>query len=181
MALFFVSGNLGKFAEIQALVPEIELLALDLVEIQASEGEAIVRAKLAAARSLHAGDLLVEDTSLHLDALGGLPGPFVKWFLEAIGAAGLADLALKLGEDRATARTIVGYAPAEGEVAIFEGAVSGRIVAPRGDRGFGWDPVFVPEGSTKSFAQMDPEEKQALSMRRIALERFARFRSRAAS
>ncbi len=175
MTLYFITGNTGKFAEVQALVPEIERLDLDLAEIQDFDARRIVAAKLAEARRHQDGAFLVEDTSLYLDALNGLPGPFIKCFLERLGDAGIARLASTLGNDRAVARTVLGYAAPDGQVAIFEGAVAGKIVAPQGDRGFGWDKIFVPDGAEASFGQMEPELKQAYSMRRLAVERFLSF------
>lgn len=178
--LYFITGNAGKFAEVRALVTEVERLDLDLAEIQEFDARRIVTAKLAEARRHHAGAFLVEDTSLYLDALNGLPGPFIKWFLDRLGDAGIARLALTLGNDRARARTVLGYSAQDGQITLFEGEVTGTIVTPRGDRGFGWDKIFVPDGAEASFGQLEPEQKQAFSMRRMAVERFiAYYRARA--
>ena len=175
MPLYFITGNAGKFAEVQALVPEVERLDIDLLEIQEFDARKIVAAKLDEARRHHDGAFLVEDTSLYLDALNGLPGPFIKWFLNRLGDAGIARLASTLGDDRARARTVLGYAAPDGQVAVFEGEIAGRIVAPRGDQGFGWDKIFVPDGTEASFGEMHPRQKQAFSMRRLAVERFVTF------
>ncbi|MBM3270053.1 MAG: non-canonical purine NTP pyrophosphatase [Candidatus Sericytochromatia bacterium] len=175
MTLYFVTTSAGKFAEAERLIPGLRQLAADLPEIQEFDAAAIIRAKLDAARRGHEGEFIVEDTSLYLDALNGLPGPFIKWFLARLGPQGIYDLAEKLGDTRASARTCVGYADPGGVTRFFEGTVTGHVVAPRGERGFGWDPLFVPHGSDLTFAQMDPAEKQRFSMRRLALEDFRRF------
>ncbi len=177
MPLFFVTGNAGKLRELQSVIDGVQQLDLDLPEIQALDAEVIIRAKLAEARRQRPEvELIVEDTSLHLHCLNGLPGPLIKWFLKTIGADGLHELAQRLGNDRAEARTFIGHADAAGEVTFFEGSVSGRIVSPRGGGGFGWDQVFQPDGHDKTFAEMTPDEKNTISMRRIAIEKFRAYR-----
>jgi non-canonical purine NTP pyrophosphatase (RdgB/HAM1 family) len=172
MALYFITGSKNKFVEVQTVLHDIEQMDIDLVEIQELDAHAIIAAKLAEARKTHAGGaLIVEDTSLYLNDLNGLPGPLIKWFMKSIGNLGLAKLAQTFG-GAAVAKTIIGYADESGEVQFFEGEVHGEIVAPRGDTNFGWDPIFKPEGHDKTFAEMTAEEKNAISMRRIAAEKL---------
>lgn len=171
--LYFVTGSKNKFEEAKAILPELVQVDLDLPEIQDSDPQAIIRAKLEAAVAHQEGEFVVEDTSLYMEALNGLPGPLIKWFMKTIGIEGLSKIADAFGNDRASARTIVGYAKSNGEVAFFEGEVRGRIVKPIGSSNFGWDPIFLPDGHEHTFAEMAPEEKNEVSMRRIAFERFA--------
>ena len=110
-----------------------------------------------------------------MDAIPGLPGPLVKWFLETIGVKGLAEVAFKLGNTRAKAKTIIGYATGSEKIHFFEGEVVGSIVEPRVDTGFGWDLIFIPEGYTKTFAEMTQEEKNTISMRGKAAQKLAEF------
>lgn len=172
MDIFFVTGNQGKLREAQELLPNIKGINLDLVEIQELDPTKIIRAKLAEAQRSHTGRFIVEDTSLSLDDMNGLPGPLVKWFLQSIGVEGIYQLTQILGSARATARTWIGYANEQGEIAFFEGVISGTVVAPRGTGGFGWDAIFQPTGSSKTFAEMTPQEKHQFSMRRIAIEQL---------
>lgn len=173
MSLFFVTGNAHKLAEVKAILPQVEQLALDVPEIQSLDSHDVIRAKLEAACTQRPGDsFIVEDTSLCFDCLGGLPGPFVKFFEQALGRAGLAQLALRSGNAKATARTMIGYLPAAGQPVFFEGTIKGTIVAPRGESGFGWDPLFVPDGFDKTFAELGSEVKNTLSMRRKAVEQL---------
>jgi len=171
--LLFVSSNEGKAREVAAILgAAVERLDLDLPEIQALDVAAVARHKAEAAFA-HAGrPLLVEDTGLYLDALGGLPGALVRWFLATIGPAGICAL-LPPGADRsARARTAVAYCDGDG-VELFVGETRGAIVpAPAGAGGFGWDPIFRPDGAARTFAEMGAEEKNAHSMRRQALERL---------
>jgi len=167
MSLYFITGNQHKFDEIKAIIPEIERLELDLPEIQEIDPEVIIKEKLLEARKRHEGEFIVEDTSLVLDCLNGLPGPLIKWFLKALTNRGLYDLAAKYGVFGAAARTTIGYADAQGEVRFFAGVTRGALVPPRGggNFAFGWDPIFKPEGSAKTHAEMTREEKNAVSQR----------------
>lgn len=163
------TGNADKVREVQALISEIECFNLDLPEIQAIDPQLVIAAKLGEARKYHAGALLVEDTSLTLDGMGGLPGPLIKWFMDAIGMDGIVALTTTFGT-RATARTLIGYADEQNEHHFFAGTLSGQIVPPRGSAGFGWDAIFQPDGQPKTFAEMNPDEKSQFSMRRMAVE-----------
>lgn len=174
MNISFITGNQGKLREAQELLPDIQGIDLDLVEIQELDATKIIRAKLAEAQRSHTGRFIVEDTSLSLDDMHGLPGQLVKWFLQSIGIEGIYQLAQTLRSARATARTFIGYANEHGKVAFFEGTISGMIVSPRGTNGFGWDAIFQPDHSFKTFAEMTPEEKQQFSMRRLAIEQLKR-------
>ena len=163
--LYFITGNAKKFAEAKAIIPEIQQLAIDLPEIQELNPQAILEAKLEAARSQHPeGSFLVEDTSLELDGLNGLPGPLIKWFLERLGSSGIQELVVGKSST-ATARTVIGYASEKGELEFFEGATTGQIVPPNTTESFGWDPIFLPDGSDKRYSEMTLEEKNATSHR----------------
>ncbi len=175
MSLYFITGSLGKFAEAKAILPELQQLAIDLPEIQEIDPRVIIDAKLRAALAVQRGSFIVEDTSLYIHSLKGLPGPLIKWFLKTLGNKGLAKIALSAGDAQAEAATIIGYAAGTGDISFFEGRIKGTIVAPRGDSGFGWDPIFVPDGYSVSFAEMSAEEKNKISMRKIAFQKLADF------
>jgi len=174
--LYFVTGNADKFREIQALIPNIQQLELDLDEIQSLDPQVVIEHKLDQAAQHHDGEFIVEDTSLSLDCLGGLPGTLVKWFGKAMDWPGLADLAARYDNQNATARTVIGYRDAQGRNHYVSGELRGRIVSPQGD-GFGWDPIFIPEGHNQTFGELGPEIKNAISMRRKAAEQLANLLS----
>lgn len=138
----------------------------------------IIRAKLTEAQRGRSGRFIVEDTSLYLDAMNGFPGPLIKWLVQSIGIEGIYQLTETFGSARATARTFIGYADEKREVSFFEGALSGRVVAPRGTNGFGWDAIFQPDQSSKTFAEMTSKEKHQFSMRRLAIERLQQHLSK---
>ncbi len=105
-----------------------------------------------------------------LDHLNGLPGALVRWFLLTIGPAGICALVPPGAPRGATARTAVARCDGE-RVDVFVGETRGVVVPkPRGEHGFGWDPVFQPDGSGRTFAEMEPGEKLRFGMRRKALD-----------
>ena len=169
---YFITSNKGKFEEVRAILSEIEQLDIDLLEMQEIDAHAVIRAKLEAAYAHHNGEFIVEDLSLHLECLNGLPGPLIKWFLKTIGNEGLVEIASKFGNDKATAKAMIGYARSADDIHFFEGVIEGRIVPPRGEGGFGWDSIFLPDGYDKTFGEMTQEEKNAISMRRIAVNKL---------
>ena len=171
----FITGNIDKFAEVNAIVPNLEQLDIDLPEIQELDAQLIIREKLDAARKHHSGEFIVEDTSLYLDCLNGFPGPLIKWFKQDIGINGIVDVCAKMGIDGARAKTIIGYAALDGEIHFFEGSVAGTIVNPKVVSKFGWDGIFMPDGYDKTFAEMTSEEKNAISHRKIAVTKLVEF------
>jgi len=107
----------------------------------------------------------VEETGLELAALNGFPGPLVRWMLEAVGPEGIARTALALGDPRARAMCALAWTDGEATV-VGRGATSGELVLPaRGENGFGWDPVFRPEGARRTYGEMDDAEKDAIGHR----------------
>jgi non-canonical purine NTP pyrophosphatase (RdgB/HAM1 family) len=175
MEIYFITGNKNKFEEAKSVIPELQQLDIDLPEIQEIDAKTIIKAKLAEAFRHKQSEFIVEDTSLYLDCLNGLPGPLIKWFLKTIGNDGLARLANSSGNAKAEAKTMIGFAKSIDDVHYFEGSLDGTIVSPRGDTSFGWDPIFQPEGSLKNFAEMSGEEKNAISMRKIAFTKLKQF------
>lgn len=175
MVLYFITGNQNKFREATAILgPGLERVELDLPEIQDIDAKRVIEEKLGEARKHQPGDFIVEDVSLELECLNGLPGPLIKWFLKTVGYEGLADIAKKYDNNRARAIATYGYY-SNGEIKFFEGIVDGKIVDPRGDNKFGWDPIFQPDGYKKTFAEMTVEEKNEISHRRLALNKLKEY------
>ncbi len=175
MKIQFTTGNVNKFKEAQKIVSDLKQLDIDLLEIQEIDAYEVIRAKLKEAQKHHKGTFVVEDTSLYLECLNGLPGPLIKWFEKSIGNEGLYDIAHKYDNYNAQAKTVVGYSDNNGNIEFFEGVIEGKIVSPQGDGDFGWGPIFVPDGQEKTFAQMNKEEKNKISMRKFAFEKLKEF------
>lgn len=175
--IYFITGNKNKFAEVKAVISEVEQLEIDLDEVQETDSHKIIEHKMKEALKHHSGPFMIEDTSLYFECLNGLPGPLIKWFMQKIGNEGLVSIVEKHGNRRAEAKTLIGYAKNANEIHFFEGSLKGEIVSPSGETNFGWDPIFKPEGYDKTFQQMTREEKNAISMRRIAAQKLKDFLS----
>ena len=180
--LLFITGNPNKLREARQILKgfDIESKDIEIPEIQEVNEQVIVEEKIRQALKLLDSEVFVENTSLCFDALNGLPGPLVKWFLKSVGRRGLVDMLSAYDNKTAYAKCYVGYGmPAkEGskeKILVFEGSVKGRIVEPTGESKFGWDPIFLPDGYDKTFAQMTEEEKNKISHRRLALEKFKKY------
>lgn len=173
--IYFITGSKNKFSEVQSILGEVEQFDIDLLEIQEIDARELIKYKLREALNHKQENFIVEDTSLYLDCLNGLPGPLIKWFLKTIGNKGLYEITQKLGNNRAQAKTIIGYSNSNGEVNFFEGILNGEIVSPRGENGFGWDAIFKPDGHEKTFAQITSDEKNEISTRRSAVNKLKEF------
>lgn len=174
MPLTFITGNPGKFAEAQAVFGTDLLQAkLDLPELQDLDSRIVMRHKLEAAKMHGLFPCIVEDSSLVLACLENkLPGPFIKWFENALGVDGIVLLTQQHGNTLATGRTLVGYVDSEGNSHLFEGTLEGEIVPARGTQDFGYGPIFKPNGSEKTFGEMSREEKHSISSRGIAFKKL---------
>ncbi len=178
MALYLITGNKNKFEEIKAVIPNVQQLDIDLPELQDVDARRIIEQKLSEAVHHHKESFIVEDTSLYLDCLNGFPGPLIKWLEKGVGVEGIWKLAKTLGNTRAQAKTLIGFAKSCDEMYFFEGVVQGSIVAPRGTNDFGWGPIFQPEGCAQTFGEMSREEKQKIGMRGQALVKLQEFLNR---
>jgi non-canonical purine NTP pyrophosphatase (RdgB/HAM1 family) len=156
----FVTGNRNKAEEARRIVGRsLGVEEVELPEIQSLDPRQVLRAKAREAWARLGRPLVVEETSLELEALGGFPGPLVKWMLEAAGPEGIARCAHGMDNPAAVARCLVLHFDGEREV-VGEGLESGTLVLPaRGGAGFGWDVVFAPAGSDRTYAELGAEEK----------------------
>ena len=127
--------------------------------------EEVLRAKAEHAWQAVQRPIVVEETGLELAALNGFPGPLVKWMLEAVGAEGIARTALALSDSRAKAVCLLLWTDGERSV-LARGETEGDLVLPpRGDSGFGWDPVFRPSGEALTCGELADAEKDRLGHR----------------
>ncbi len=159
-----VTGNSHKLAELKTVFPaEIDLksVKLDLDEIQSLDLHEIVRHKLHRAYAAVNSPVIVEDVSAELEVLNGLPGPFIKFFEERLGRGALFKLA---GETPVKIICCMGYYDGSHEY-IVDGVITGRIVAPRGGEGFGFDFVLIPDGHDKTLSELGLDVKNKISHR----------------
>ncbi len=174
-----VSGNPGKLREIQFVLEKFGLSVKPVkakkLEVQSDSLEEI--AKVAAEHLLGRvpEPFIVEDTGLFIASLKGFPGPYSSYVYRTIGCEGVLKLMSGVRDRRAkfVCAAALGF---EGAVQVFKGEVEGVISEePRGRGGFGFDPIFVPLGYAKTFAEMTLEEKCSVSHRSKALEALATY------
>ena len=184
MKLVLATKNPHKVEEIRAIlgdIPGIEWLTFrdvafpDVEEVGDTLEENAILKATAVARETGL-PALAEDTGLEVEALGGAPGVRSARFAgEKKDYRANNEKLLKLLEGvkdrRARFRTVAVLALPDGRTWMTEGVLEGRIAeSPRGEHGFGYDPLFIPEGETRTLAEMAPEEKNRISHRRRALE-----------
>lgn len=177
----FVTGNAKKLEEVRAILGDsfpfrLVNQKIDLPEYQ-GEADDVSRKKCEAATELIKGPVIVEDTCLCFNALGGLPGPYIKWFLEKLKPEGLHKMLAGFEDKSAEAVCTFAYSSGDpkDEVLLFHGRTAGTIVEPRGDNNFGWDPCFQPKGYTETYAEMDKAVKNGISHRRRAVDALREY------
>lgn len=168
---FFATKNKDKLREVEEILGrDLEQISIELFEPQGVKVEEVVREKAKDAFHKTGKFVLVEDTSLEFVAWDGLPGALIKWFLDTVGNEGILKMLVGETSRKAIAKTAVGFFDGT-QAHIFVGKVTGTVPKMiRGTGGFGWDSIFIPEGYKKSFAEMTSAEKNAISMRKLALE-----------
>jgi XTP/dITP diphosphohydrolase len=187
MKLVFATHNPNKAAEIQKLMPaSVEILTLDDLGLKAEipevaltlEGNALIKARYVWAK--YKMNCFSDDTGLEIEALKGAPGVFSARYA---GWPKNPEDNLKLvlrnmaGQQnrKARFRTVIALVN-EGKEHLFEGIAEGEITtAKSGTDGFGYDPIFKPNGSSKTFSEMSMEEKNAISHRGKAMARLVEF------
>ncbi|MEM2909937.1 MAG: XTP/dITP diphosphatase [Nitrososphaerota archaeon] len=181
MGLTFVTTNMGKANEVRSLLRalgiEIDVRAVKLTEIQSDSLEEISMRSCEEAYGVLGEPVFVEDAGLFIERLNGFPGPYSSYVYRTIGNAGI--LKLMAGEENRVAyfKSCIAYKLSGKPVKMFSGVCVGRIShEPRGSGGFGFDPIFMPEeGDGRTFAEMEIEEKNAISHRGKAVRAFAEW------
>ena len=173
----FITGNQAKADQLSHhLGRDVEHRKVDLDEIQSHNLEGIVKDKAKRAFDIVGTPVLVEDVSLKYHALGNLPGPLIRWFLEELGNKGLCRLINHYNKDRSAVAEVC-YCLYDGKnYQLFNSVMEGRIAAhPKGDKGFGWDPIFIPNGSKLTWAEITDLDQGSSGMRKIALDKLKKF------
>jgi XTP/dITP diphosphohydrolase len=187
MTLLFATNNTHKFKEVSKILPSTyTLLSLRDVDFfgELEETGTTVRSNASQkARYVHdkfGMNCFADDTGLEVLALGGRPGVYSARFAgpEAIASENIKKLLIELKgiEDRrASFRTVISLFLDDKEY-FFEGTINGTIThETRGDGGFGYDPLFIPDGMIKTLAEMSDEEKNNISHRYVAINKLVNF------
>ena len=186
--LIFATGNANKVLEVNQLLEGTNLEVKSLVQIghtaeleetqDTLQGNALQKARFV--RDTYGMDCFSEDTGLEVDALDGAPGVHTAYYGGPERSAGqnIAKLLAELGEEEARGaqfRTVIALC-LDGEEHLFEGICRGRIATTKsGKGGFGYDPVFLPDGHDRSFAELDSAAKNAISHRGRAVAQLVAF------
>lgn len=176
MKLTFATGNAGKFAEARAVLEPLghtlEQWDRGYPELQADTLGEVARAGVDALAGVLEPPFFLEDAGLFVDALGGFPGVYSSYVHRTLGWEGVLKLLDGVDDRGARFEAVIGFAEGK-EVRLVRGVCPGTIAAvAAGEHGFGFDPVFVPEGHARTFAEMDVHEKAPLSHRGRALAAF---------
>jgi len=175
MDIHFITGNENKLKEVKEILNiDIKSKAIDLPEIQALNGIEIVKDKAERAFNKIQKPVLVEDTGVYIEGWNNFPGALIKWMMKTLDCKGISKMIQPFENKKAFAETIFCLYNGQ-DFNIFQGKINGKIVEPRGETNFGWDPIFEVEQTGKTFAEMTSQEKNNLSMRKIALEKLKEF------
>lgn len=169
--MLFITGNKNKVKEFQEILGfNLDHMSLDIEEIQEIDIKKVSENKARKAFNIVKKPVIVEDTGLFFEELNGLPGALIKWFEKRLTHSEICNL---LKENRnATAEICITYFNGK-ELKQFESKIKGKIaLKPKGENGFGWDKIFIPNGKDKTFAEMNSKEKYIFSMRKIALDKL---------
>lgn len=174
----FVTTNEGKFREVSAKLAEAGLKITHedrtYPEIQADRLEKVVRFAATVLDDQIRGDYLIDDSGLSLDAFGGFPGVYSSYVYKRLGCAGILKLLADARSREATFEAVF-LLRSGGDHEVFHGVCRGTIATEeRGKGGFGFDPIFVPDGGAKTFSEMTVPEKNALSHRARAVDALVR-------
>ncbi len=174
----FVTSNKHKFDEISEMFRNagihIEWLKLKYDELQEDFTESISYKSAVSLMDIIDGDFFLEDTGLYIQSLSGFPGPYSSFVSKTISNDGV--LKLLVGKDRtAYFKTVVSLC-INGKILQFGGILNGKIAErASGEKGFGFDPIFIPNGRDKTLADMGIKEKNEFSHRSRAIKTFIFF------
>lgn len=169
----FVTGNVDKVREFEEILKiKLNNKKIDLVEIQSTNVSDVTKHKVKEAFDKIGKPVIVEDTGLFIYDINDFPGALIKFYLRDLGCDGICRFH---AGSYARAETVIGYYNGN-QMRLFKGSVKGTLaIEPKGTNGFGWDNIFIPNGQSKTYAEMTADEKNKYSMRRIALEEFKSF------
>lgn len=162
MDVTFITGNQGKADALAAWLGfEIKHTKLQLDEIQSTNMHEIAEHKARQAYEILQSPVLIEDVGLSFTALNGLPGPFIKWFVDDAGLDATAKMLAPFADKTATATCVWAYFDGS-KVTFVDGKQHGTIASePKGDGGYGWDKIFIPDGFEITRSEMTIEQYEA--------------------
>ena len=180
--LYFITGNKGKIAEAKEKFKSLSIVLvqndLGYPEIQADTLEEVARFGVETLEHRCSEPFILEDAGLFIDALKGFPGVYSKYVFYTIGLDGVLRLLDDKEKSQRTAvfRSVFALKEPKKPAIFFIGECRGHIApATAGNGGFGYDPIFIPERKTQTFAEMTIEEKNRFSHRGKAIEQLITY------
>ena len=172
--LFFVSSNSHKYRESKTILDSLGIrlgfLKSNLKEIQSNSLDAIAIVKARDAFSKFKKPVIIEDDGLFIDSIDGFPGPYSSYVFQTVGSKGILNL-LK-NNRKAKFISVITYCD-KTNLQLFKGKLDGRISKVQKGRGWGYDPIFIPNNSKKTFAEIN--NKNEVSHRYKALKKFSNW------
>jgi len=180
--IFFITGNGGKVHEAKTKLHPLGYTIiqknLGYPEIQTDSLEEVARFGVKHIQKKIDSPFILEDAGLFINALQGFPGVYSSYVYHTIGLDGILSLLKDKKNDYRSAvfRSVFAYAEPDGDPLLFVGECNGIIsTEKKGEKGFGYDPIFMPLSSDRTFAEMDTEEKNGFSHRGKSIEKLIRF------
>ena len=176
--IYFITGNKGKVLEANKKFSNfnIKVIQKDLgyPEIQADSLEEVAKFGVEYIQKKFNQPFILEDAGLFIDSLDGFPGVYSAYIFYRIGCSGILKLLADVDDNRkATFRSVFGYGEPGNKPKLFVGESIGTISKKSvGEYGFGYDPIFIPDGENRTFAQMETEEKNQFSHRGKSLQKL---------
>ena len=173
--LFFASSNEHKFEEVQRILSNlgvnIKLFKTTLEEIQSNSLNEIAKRKAIDAFTKIQKPILIEDDGLFINSLNGFPGPYSSYAYDTIGNTGIIQLLENTELRDAKFVAIIAYCNGIDEVKLFESSIPGKISKEIEKGGWGYDPIFIPDGESKTYANVLDKDK--FSHRSASLKKFS--------
>ena len=173
--LFFASSNEHKFEEVQRILSNlgvnIKLFKTTLEEIQSNSLNEIAKRKAIDAFTKIQKPIIIEDDGLFINSLNGFPGPYSSYAYDTIGNTGIIQLLENTELRDAKFVAIIAYCNGIDEVKLFESSIPGKISKEIEKGGWGYDPIFIPDGESKTFANVSDKDK--FSHRSASLKKFS--------
>lgn len=183
--VFFATGNINKFNEARSILGQfgiaVGMLRLKGDEIQSESLKEIAETSVINAYERCRLPIFVEDAGLFIDALSGFPGPYAAYVYHTINNSGILKLMENAADRKAKFQSVIAYCDDQTpcEPKCFDGESKGEITLAerkeQGKSGFGFDPIFQPIGSKKTFAEMTITEKNGYSHRAASIRKFAEW------
>ena len=175
-----ITSNNGKIREFKEIFGDSKYVPvqnnIDYPEIQASSLEEVVDFGLSWLKQKANPPFVIDDAGAFIDSLHGFPGVYSRYVYDTIGLEGVLRQMENIDDRSCTFRCVLGLVTESGEKHKFVGECKGVLIdEQRGDGGFGYDPIFIPEGFDKTFAELTPEEKNSISHRGIAMRKLIDF------